>query len=147
MAKNPSWFAVIAEEVRSVRSDRRSLRKFGLTMGIALALFGLLFLWRHPAGAPWFFGFAAGFLIFAAVLPVALRPVQKLWMTLAYVLGWVMTRLLLTIIFYIGITPVALIARLVGKKFLDLEFEPDRESYWEKRQPHDRGMERYESQF
>ena len=37
MAKNPSWFAVIAEEVRSVKSDKRSLRKFGFTMGIALA--------------------------------------------------------------------------------------------------------------
>jgi hypothetical protein len=147
LARNPGWFAVIAEEVRSVGSDRRTLRKFGLTMGIALALFGALFLWREPAAAPWLFGFAAAFLLLAAIVPKALRPVQFVWMTLAYVLGWVMTRVLLIIIFYIGITPVALIARLVRKRFLDLEFEPERESYWVKREPHDRGMERYESQF
>jgi hypothetical protein len=58
-----------------------------------------------------------------------------------------MTRVLLIIVFYIGITPVALIARLSGKRFLKLEFDPDAESYWEKREPHERGKERYESQF
>jgi hypothetical protein len=148
LAKQANWFTVIAEEVRAVKGDPSQLRKFGLTMGIALAAFGGLFLWRGEQGvAPWLFLIAAAFLILAALLPKALRPVQKVWMTLAIVLGWFMTRLLLTIIFFIGITPIALIAKLVRKRFLDLGFEPDRESYWEKREPHDRGMERYESQF
>ena len=147
LAKNPSWAAVIAEEVRAVKSDPAHLRKFGLTMGIALAVFGGLFLWRGKAVAPYLFILGAVFLLLAAVLPRALKPVQKAWMALATVLGWVMTRLLLTIVFFVGITPIALIAKLSGKRFLDLGFEPDRESYWEKRKPHDRGMERYESQF
>jgi hypothetical protein len=148
LAKQASWFAVIAEEVRAVKSDPAHLRKFGLTMGIALAAFGGLFFWRGERGvAPWLFLIAAAFLLLAGLYSKALKPVQKAWMTLAIVLGWFMTRLLLTIIFFVGITPIALIARLFGKRFLDLGFEPDRESYWEKREPHDRGMERYESQF
>lgn len=147
MAKNPSWIALIAEEVRAVRSDPGHLRKFGLTMGIALAIFGGLFFWRDRAIAPYLFILAAAFLLLAAVAPRALKPVQKIWMTLAIVLGWVMTRVLLTITFFIGVTPIALIAKLVGKRFLDLGFEPDRDSYWEKREPQTRGMERYESQF
>ena len=147
MAKNPSWIAVIAEEVRAVKSDPAHLRKFGLTMGVALAIFGGLFLWRGKAVAPYLFVFAAAFLLLATVFPKALKPIQKAWMALATVLGWVMTRVLLIIVFFIGITPIALIARLVRKRFLDLGFEPDRESYWEKRKPETRGMERYESQF
>ena len=90
---------------------------------------------------------AAAFLLLAAITPRALKPIQTIWMTLATVLGWVMTRLLLMIVFFIGITPIAFIARVVGKRFLDLKYEPDRESYWEKREPPTSGMERYESQF
>ncbi len=139
--------AVIAEEVRAVKDDPGSLRRFGLTMGIALAVFGGLFLWRAKPVAPYLFVLAVVFLLLAAVAPKILKPIQKMWMTLAIVLGWFMTRLLLVIVFYIGITPISFIARLVGKRFLDLGFEPDRESYWEKRAAPDRGKERYESQF
>ena len=147
MAKNPSWIAVIAEEVKAIKSDPAHLRKFGLTMGVALAIFGGLFFWRDRAIAPYLFILAAAFLLLAALTPRALKPVQSVWMTLAIVLGWVMTRVLLIIVFFIGVTPIALIARIVGKRFLALRFEPDRKSYWEKRAPETRGMERYESQF
>lgn len=147
MAKNPSWIAVIAEEVKAVKSDPAHLRKFGLTMGVALAIFGGLFFWRDRAIAPYLFILAAAFLLLATLAPRVLKPVQNVWMTLAIVLGWVMTRVLLIIVFFIGITPIAFIARVVRKRFLNLRFEPDRESYWEKREPETRGMERYENQF
>ncbi|MFH1690366.1 MAG: SxtJ family membrane protein [Candidatus Eisenbacteria bacterium] len=142
-----SWFAIILEEVRAVKDDPGSLRKFGLTMGIALAAFGGLFLWRGKPIAPYLFIVAAALLLLAVIEPKALRPIQRAWMTLAFILGWVMTRVLLVIVFYVGVTPIAVIARLTGKRFLDLRFEPDRKSYWEKRTPPDRGKERYESQF
>ncbi len=147
LVKNPSWTAVIAEEVRAVKTDPGHLRKFGLTMGVAFAIFGGLFFWRGHTVAPYLFIVAAAFLLLAALVPKALKPVQPGWMTLATVLGWVMTRVLLSIVFFIGITPLAVLARVVGKRFLDLKFEPDRESYWEKREPPTEGVERYESQF
>jgi hypothetical protein len=147
VAKQQSWATVIAQEIRSVRDDRASLRKFGLTMGIALAAFGALFLWRDRGIAPYLFLLAAAFLFLAVLAPKVLKPIQRGWMTLAIVLGWFMTRLLLVIIFYVGITPIALIARLTGKRFLKLGFDPEATTYWEKRLPEERGRERYESQF
>jgi hypothetical protein len=147
VARQLSWAAVIAEEVRSVKDDRASLRKFGLTMGIALAAFGALFLWRGRAVAPYLLIIAAAFSFLALLAPRSLRLVQRVWMTLAIVLGWFMTRLLLVIVFYVGVTPIALIAKLTGKRFLKLEFEPEASTYWEKRPPQARGRERYESQF
>ncbi|MFH1502030.1 MAG: SxtJ family membrane protein [Candidatus Eisenbacteria bacterium] len=147
MAKKRSWGSLILEELRAVKSGKRDLRKFGITMCVAIAVLGALFLWRGRGEPMWFFGIAAAFLLLGLVAPVVLRPVQKVWMAFALVLGWVMTRVILTIVFYIGVTPIAFIARIVGKKFLDLGFEPDRESYWVKRPEPTTGRERYLNQF
>jgi hypothetical protein len=147
LAKKPTWRSVIAEELRAVRSGPSDLRKFGITMAVGLGILGAIFLWRGKGEPMVFFGLAALFLVLGLALPVVLRPVQRAWMAFAIVLGWVMTRVILVVLFFVGVTPVALIARLVGKRFLALGFEPDRSSYWERREKPDRGMERYESQF
>jgi len=147
LAKKRTWGSVIADELRTVKSGRGDLRKFGITMAVGLGVLGALFLWRGKGEPMIFFGLAALFLILGLVLPVVLRPVQRAWMAFAIVLGWVMTRVILVVLFFVGITPVALIARVVGKRFLTLGFEPERASYWERREKPDRGNERYESQF
>jgi hypothetical protein len=147
LAKRQTWGGVIAEELRAVESGRRDLRKFGITMAVGLGLLGALFLWRSKGQPIVFFALAGLFLIFGLVFPRVLRPVQRGWMAFAIVLGWVMTRVILVVLFYVGITPVAIIARLAGKRFLELEFEPARASYWERRSRPERGRDRYESQF
>jgi hypothetical protein len=147
VARKQTWAGVIAEELRAVKSGRRDLRKFGITMAVGLGALGALFLWRGKGEPMIFFGLAAAFLILGLVLPAALRPIQRGWMAFAIVLGWVMTRVVLVVLFYVGVTPVAIIARLVGKRFLALEFEPARASYWERRTKSERGKDRYEGQF
>jgi hypothetical protein len=147
LARKQTWVSVIAGELAAVKSGSRDLRKFGITMGIAIAALGAVLLWRGRWEPAYFFWVGGAFLLLALIAPVALRPVQRAWMALAIVLGWVMTRVILVVLFYVGITPIALIARLVGKRFLDLGFEPARASYWVKRPAPDRGKERYRSQF
>lgn len=147
MAKRQTWGSVIAEELRAVKSGRGDLRKFGVTMAVGLAVLGGLFLWRRKGEPMVFFGLAAAFLLLGLTAPTVLRPIQRAWMAFAIVLGWVMTRVILVVLFFVGVTPVALIARIFGKRFLSLKFEPERASYWEPRQKPDRGRERYESQF
>jgi hypothetical protein len=147
VARREGFLSVIAAELRGIKSGRRDLRKFGVTMGVAVAALGGLFLWRGRGEPLAFFLVAAGFLVFALALPAALRPVQRAWMAFAVVLGWMMTRVILAVVFYVGVTPIALIARLVGKRFLELGFEPERRSYWERRPAPDRGRERYLNQF
>jgi hypothetical protein len=142
-----TWVSVIADEVAAVKSGRADLRKFGLTMAVALAVLGGLFLWRGKSGPVYFFGIAGAFLLLAGLAPMVLRPVQRVWMTFATVLGWVMTRFVLTLVFFLGITPIAMIARLFRKKFIDLAFEPESDSYWERKPEPPEGKERYERQF
>jgi hypothetical protein len=147
LAKQRSWMSVIADELAAVKSRPRDLRKFGITMAVAFAALGGLFLWRGADGARWLFWISGVFLVLGLIIPVALRPVQRVWMAFAIVLGWVMTRVILVLVFYIGITPIAFIAKLVGKRFLDLGFEPERKSYWVDYPKSDRGKDRYLSQF
>jgi hypothetical protein len=68
-------------------------------------------------------------------------------MTLALLMGWVMTRVILTFIFYVVVTPIAQLARLSGKKFLNAAFREDVESYWIIREIEEVSKERYEKQF
>lgn len=147
MARKKRWGAVVAQELSAVRSGHSDLRKFGITMAVALAALGGLFLWRGKGEPLYFFGVATLFLVSGLAAPVLLRPVQRVWMAFAIVLGWVMTRVILVVVFYVGITLVALIARLVRKRFLELGFEPERATYWHERPKPTRGLERYESQF
>jgi hypothetical protein len=51
-------------------------------------------------------------------------------MGLAFALGWIVSRILITILFYMVVTPVSFIAKIFGKKFLDLKFRDSNNSYW-----------------
>ena len=71
-----------------------------------------------------------GFLILGYGAPSSLSLFYTLWMKLAGVLQIVMTVIILTFVFYIILTPLALTARLCGKKFLDLGPEEETLTYW-----------------
>ena len=122
---------MIPEEIRNIKSGRRELRKFGLTMGIVLLLLGGFTWWR---GKDYYFYFpwlSGAFIFLALVIPSVLKPVNKMWMTLAILMGWVMTRIILSLLFYLGITPMGFIARLFGKDFLGIKFNKQAaKTYW-----------------
>jgi hypothetical protein len=79
-------------------------------------------------------------------IPV-LRPFHKLWMTLALLMGFVMSGVILTILFYLVLTPIGLVARIVGKKFMPLGFDKNASTYWEKRSINTKQKIDYERQF
>ncbi len=132
--------------------DARELRKFGLTVLIGLGLVGAL-LWCGfwPFGEPnaraatvvWVVGAVIGGLGLTG-MPVAL-PGYWLWMSIAFVMGNIMSRVVLTL-FYVGIIlPIGLVMRLIGRDKLQLR-RPRGSSCWcDVEQPADRA--RYRRQF
>lgn len=98
------------------------LRKFGITLGVVFGLLALVFWLRGRACFLYIFILSALFLICALCAPCLLKPVHRVWMTFAMSIGWVMTRVILSILFYTVVTPIGLIARLFGKDFLDTSF-------------------------
>lgn len=114
----------------SGKKTKAELRKYGFIMFTAFAvLSGLLFWKERPA---WVFTAVPSllFLVFALLLPKALAPVEKLWMKLAAVLGFVMTNVLLFLVFLVAIIPTGLILRLFGKTPIKKGFSNSASSYW-----------------
>ena len=99
--------------------DKKGLRDFGLiTGGLFIAIFGLLFPWLFNVNIPvWPFNLAGILWILALLIPNALKPIYTVWMSFALILGWINTRIILALVFYIVITPTRLIMLLFGKTF------------------------------
>jgi len=68
-------------------------------------------------------------------------------MSISILLGFVMTRVILSILFYIVITPVGFVARLLGKDFLDEKIDKSKESYWNYREQKEYDKTSTEQQF
>jgi hypothetical protein len=68
-------------------------------------------------------------------------------MTLAILLGWLMTRIILIILFYLVVTPIGLLAKLSGKDFLNRKFNREAQSYWIPRKATTTDKGNYEKQF
>jgi hypothetical protein len=111
--------------------DRKELRTFGLiTGGIAAGLFGLALPLLFAHGFPkWPWPVAGVLIVWALAAPTTLKPVYLVWMTIGQVLGWVNTRIILTVMFYLIILPVGLLRRLMGKDPMARTMSPQEKSY------------------
>lgn len=110
--------------------DRKGLREFGLVTGAIVAvLFGLFFPWlleRSWPLWPWIiFGVLA---VMGLVMPMALNPVYKIWMRFGLMMSKIMTPLIMSIVFYLVITPVGLFRKIFAKDSLARTFD-DSDSY------------------
>lgn len=97
--------------------DRKALREFGLIIGGVFAgLFGLAFplLFQKPIPI-WPWGLAVILAVWAVAAPNTLRPVYRLWMRFGLLLNKITTPLILGLVFFLIVTPTALIMRLIGK--------------------------------
>lgn len=122
---------MIIEEIKNIKGGRKELRKFGITMGIVFALFAGFSWWRGKDFYIYILILSATFIFSGLTMPSLLRPINKIWMSLAILMSWLMTRVILSILFYLGITPIRLLARLFGKDFLGIKFDKNAaDSYW-----------------
>ena len=97
------------------RLTTSELRKFGLAVGFAFFVLGIVVRWRGmwtPAQVFWYLGGAL--FILGLVLPAVLRPAYRAWMGLALMISKVTTPILLGIIYFGIITPTGLIRRMLG---------------------------------
>ncbi len=137
----------IREDIKQLKTGHRDLRKFGLMVGGVFVLLGLLFLWRHPGRSPYFLWPGSALMVVGAILPRALKWVYIAWMSVAFVLGFVMAHVILTLFYFLIITPVGLIARLFGQDFLRLKLDRAAKSYWLPREKKVKLPAEYERQF
>ena len=139
---------MIREEIRQLKTGPRELRKFGLLVGAVFALLGIWFWWRDKARYPYFFVPGAVLMVLGGIAPSALRLIYVGWMTVAFLLGFVVSNILLTLFFYVVVTPIGLLARLAGRDFLNRKLDAKAKSYWIMRdRSSSRQKRNYEQQF
>jgi hypothetical protein len=129
--------------------DPRILRQFAyvavvglpLLTGLVLRMFGA-FAWTHPAflvagglGILQLGVFAAGVTSLTRWLFVGLSLV-------ALPIGFVISQVLMAVIYYLVMTPIGLVFRLIGRDVLGRKIDRQRASYW-----HDRGPQRAPSSY
>jgi len=137
----------IRDDIKQLKTDDCDLRKFGLMVGGVFAVLGLLFLWRHKAHYPYFLWPGAGLVLFGVLWPRTLKWIYIGWMSVAFVLGFVMAHVILTLFFFLLITPLGLVARWFGQDFLSLKLDRSARSYWIPRERKSRSPADYERQF
>jgi len=109
---------------------KSELRKFGLTIGVAFAVLGGLLFWRDKSFWIYLEIVAAAFILAGLVLPQVLRPVERVWMKAAHVLGIVMTTVILTLAFFLVVSPTGLVMRLFGRDPMNRKLDRGASSYW-----------------
>jgi hypothetical protein len=124
---------MLLEEIRNLKTTSHDLKKFGFSIGLVLLIIAAYLFWKDkPAFS--YLGIAGILLILLGkFLPGWLSTIYRVWMAFALVMGFIMTRVILTAVFFGLITPMALVAKLLRKDLLSERWHPDAESYWVKR--------------
>jgi predicted permease len=138
---------MLKEEFKLIKESKKDLRKFGLTVGGVLVIIAVFLFYFEKPPAIYFAIIGALLISIGLIYPTILKPLNKGWMGLAIVLGFIMSRVILTIFFYIILTPISLLAKIFRKKFMVLKYDKSAKTYWEKRSIIHKKPIDYERQF
>ena len=135
------------EEIKNIKSEKSDLRKFGITIGVFLMVISGLLFWRGKDSFEILLVSGLVLCVLGLTIPFILKPINWIWMVIAIILGWIMTRVILSLLFFIVITPIGLFSRLSRDGFLDLKWDKSKSTYWNHRNTEQRNNEGYEKQF
>lgn len=109
----------------------QKLRAFGLILaGMIGGVFGLILPFLRGSSYPfWPWATATLFLIPSCTIPSSLKPVYAIWIKLGLILGWVNSRIILGLFFFIVLLPVGLVFRLMGRDSLGIRRPMSEKSY------------------
>ena len=121
---------VLEPSVARGPAPESSDRSFGLVVAGVFALIGCWPVVRLLPPRWWMLGIAVAFALVALVWPQILHPFNRAWLALGRLLHRVVSPLLMGVIFFVVVTPIAWIMRLRGKDVLSLARRTDLSSYW-----------------
>lgn len=124
-----------------LKPNRKKLRQFGVIATLAFGLLGLLLYWKKGL-----FGLSLGetadtlalaagaaalvVAILSLAAPGGLRPLYIVLTLVAFPIGYVVSHVILALLFYGLLTPVGLLFRVLRRDPLHRKFDRDAESYW-----------------
>lgn len=127
----------------------RAERDFGVVVGTVLALLGAWWLYRgkFPGVRPYFLGVGAALVALGLVFPRALVWPNRAWTGLAEALAFVMTRVVLALVYFLVVTPIGVIKRLTGWDPLSRRAPRGTGSYWKPYPERQQDTRHYEKMY
>jgi multisubunit Na+/H+ antiporter MnhG subunit len=125
----------------AVNDNIKQNRKFGYTVAIALLVLAAFRIFIRHQNMWWILAaIAVILLLLALVKPLWLNPLRLVWDKIGHMLGIINTHILLTLFYFVILTPLSLIMRSFGKDILKLKRNKNN-TYWESTPPKTSGME------
>jgi|TARA_E500000178_G_scaffold253851_1_gene250427 hypothetical protein len=112
---------------------RSSNRSFGILFFIFFLILGIWPLKNGENFNPYFIFISLIFLLLGSINSKLLNPLNKIWIKFGEILGTFIAPIIMSIVYFIILTPVSFIVRIFGKDLLGLKFLKERDSYWIKR--------------
>lgn len=130
------------------RRTFRAEREFGLIVGAIFTLLGVWWIYRGKfATAAYLFRISGWTLILLGILaPRVLVVPRQFWMKLAEGMGYVSSRIILAIVFFLVLTPIGVVKRALGWDPLHRR-APSSESFWLPYPPRQHNPRHYEKMF
>jgi len=135
------------DDLKDIRKDNKAIRDFGILIGFILLIIAGILLFKERESYELMILLGIAFISLGLGMPIILKPFYSIWMYFAVVMGWFMTRLILGLLFYIIVSPIGLISRLFGKRFLELRNNLLISSYWKYKNNQRTSKEDFEKQF
>ena len=129
--------------------NRKDLRVFGIGALVATSILSVLLHFRKDLPIKWAAAIVAfGLIIFIStlILPKLARIIYVVMVAVAFPIGMLLSFVLMALFYYLILTPIGLVFRLMGRDLLDLKYKKTAQSYWVKRRP-PKSLKRYFHQF
>lgn len=109
----------------------KELRKFGRTISFCFLALALVMLFLEKDRYIYFAEIGGILLILSIFVPGWLSPVRHAWFMIGEAIGFVVTHVILAVLFYFVVTPIGVLGKIFGKRFLGPGFSHERRSFWD----------------
>ena len=113
--------------------SQNSNRSFGLLFFIVFIVVGLWPVIKGEVANIYLILISLFFLIFGLINSKILSPFNKAWIKFGEILGLIIAPIIMALVYFIILTPISLIVRMLGKDLLGLKFLKKQDTYWMKR--------------
>tara|TARA_A100001011_G_scaffold397244_2_gene497636 strand:- start:463 stop:843 length:381 start_codon:yes stop_codon:yes gene_type:complete len=110
-----------------------SNKSFGILFFIVFFLIGIWPLFNGEVLRIWPIPIALIFLVLGLINSKILTPLNLIWVKFGELLGKIIAPIVMALVYFVVLTPISLILRLIKKDILKLKILKNTDSYWIKR--------------
>ena len=110
-----------------------SNRNFGLVFFFIFLVVSIWPLTHNESPRIWSAIISLAFLILVLTRSKLLTPLNRLWAKFGIILGSIIAPIVMGVVFFLVVTPIGLVMKIIGKDLLSIKYDKKKETYWIKR--------------